>query len=471
MSTSSETLYWASVRDDFLVFVQQAFAFLYPGKTFDENWHIEAIIHHAMRCVAGELPRLIINLPPRQLKSFIISIALPAFVIGRDPTAKLICVSYSEDLAKSLARDFRRIVDSTWFQNVFPEVKRAKSTELEFVTDQGGFRLATSVGGTLTGRGGDIMIVDDPIKPQDALSDSLRNSANEWFRSTLLSRLDDKRYSILLIVMQRLHVNDLTGFVEAAGGFFKLSLPAIAERDETIDIRDGVAYKRLEGEALHEEREPIAILEGIRNQMGTANFAAQYQQHPEIPEGAMFKRAWFKFINKLPQPLPEGHYFVSIDTALSTAESADYSALTLIYADRNGYVICHAERGHWDYEELKRRAHSYIERFGRDNVDFIVEATGAGISLISYLRKNLLHCFSYFPKDGKQTRAAYALPTIHEGRVFILNQPGKNAWIEPYLNEFLTFPHGRFDDQVDSLVQFIIWAEKRFNPQTRIWFA
>ena len=174
------------------------------------------------------MPRLIINLPPRQLKSFIVSVALPAFILGMDPSAKIICISYSDDLAKALARDFKRIIESAWYRTVFPDVRPTKMTESEFVTDQGGTRYATSVGGTLTGRGGDFIIIDDPIKPEEALSDKARQSTNEWYKSTLLSRLDDKAKSVLILVMQRLHVNDLTGFVEASGGFHKLALPAIA---------------------------------------------------------------------------------------------------------------------------------------------------------------------------------------------------------------------------------------------------
>jgi len=128
----------------------------------------------------------------------------------------------------------------------------------------GGYRLATSVGGTLTGRGGDFILIDDPIKPDDAMSDKARNSVNEWFSTTLLSRLDDKKASVLILVMQRLHVNDLSGFIEAGGGFHKLSLPAIATQNEEIALGNGSFHLRLEGDSLHPEREDLELLEGIR---------------------------------------------------------------------------------------------------------------------------------------------------------------------------------------------------------------
>jgi hypothetical protein len=265
---SKEEAYLAATRCDLRVFLHQAFNVVYPGKAFIDNWHVDAIIHCLERSIEGKTPRLIINLPPRQLKSFITSVVLPAFILGLDATAKIICISYSDELAKTLSRDFKRLVESAWYKTVFPHVRPTKLTEAEFATDQGGSRYSTSVGGTLTGRGGDFIIIDDPIKPEEALSERARNATNDWYRSTLLSRLDDKQRSALIIVMQRLHVNDLTGFVEASGGFHKLSLPAISTQDEEVPVSAHEVYLREEGEPLHKERENLQTLERIRDQIG-----------------------------------------------------------------------------------------------------------------------------------------------------------------------------------------------------------
>ncbi len=252
------------------------------------------------------MPRLIINLPPRYLKSFIVSVAWPAFVLGVDPTAKIICVSYAEGLSKLLARDFRRIVESDWYRKVFPHVVLKSSAQDEVVTDQGGCRFGVSVGGSLTGRGGDFIIIDDPLKPEDALSDKARQSNNGWLKSTLLSRLDDKKRSVLILVMQRLHVNDLTGYIEGAGDFYKLSFPAIAMQQEVIALRHGEHHVRQAGEPLHEELEDLDVLGKIRDQLGLRNFAAQYQQHPAAPEGALFKRKYLQVIEQMPNFGPDG---------------------------------------------------------------------------------------------------------------------------------------------------------------------
>jgi len=469
MKYSTEEAYLAAIRSDLKVFMQQSFHEIYPGKEFMDNWHIDAIIYHIELSIKGKQPRLIINLPPRQLKSFIVSVVLPAFILGIDPTAKIICISYSDELAKALSRDFNRLIQSKWYRKVFPDVKLSKSTEGEVVTVDGGSRYATSVGGTLTGRGGDFIIIDDPIKPEEAHSDKARQSTNEWFRSTLLSRLDDKARSVLILVMQRLHVNDLTAYVEGCGGFNKLALPAIAIKDEIIPISGLEAYQRRVGEALHAERENMATLEGIKDQVGPYNFAAQYQQHPECPEGNLIKRKYLQIISDLSEIKPGGLAWVSIDSALSTSETADYSAISMGYSNEDGHYILDAERGRWDFEQLLVKALGYAKRY--PDVTFIVEQAGSGISLIQYLRKKGIPCITYRPKEDKVVRAALVLPIFYAGRVYLVSKEGKNSWIEPYINELVSFPNGRFDDQVDSLVQALRWAEPRVNPVGRCYLC
>jgi predicted phage terminase large subunit-like protein len=462
MSATDIKVYFSAVRADFKVFLQQAFATLHPGTPFLNNWHLDAIIHCLEQGLHGKMPRLAINLPPRHMKSLIVATAWPAFVMGRDPTAKFICVSYSDDLARHHAREFRRLVESPWYRATFPELKLTKSTEGEVVTDQGGYRYTTSVGGTLTGRGADFIIIDDPIKPDDARSDKARESVNEWFRSTLVSRLDDKEFSVMILVMQRVHVNDLTGYLEAGGGVHRLSLSAIARREETIALRGGQWHQRLVGDVLHPERESLVALERIRRELGPLNFSAQYQQAPETPDGSLFKLKWFKRIDKLPKIGPYATLYCSIDSAVSTAQTADYSAISLILVDGRNFYVMSAERGRWDYEQLKAKALAYCARYKA--VSFVIEAASSGISLIQYLRSKQITCFWYTPKLDKMARACNALPIVAAGRVHLLETPGKCDWVPIYLNEFVTFPFGRFDDQVDSLVQLLPWADARHNP-------
>jgi predicted phage terminase large subunit-like protein len=468
MEFSNEKAYWAAVRLNLKVFLVHSFNTIYPGKAFLDNWHIDAIVHSLELSIEGEQPRLIINLPPRQLKSFITSVVLPAFILGQDPSAKIICISYSDELARTLARDFKRIVESAWYPKIFPHVQPTKTTENEFVTDQGGFRYATSVGGSLTGRGADFIIIDDPIKPEEANSDSTRKKVNDWFQSTLFSRLDDKKRSVMIIVMQRLHVNDLTGFAQDDGGFKKLSFPAIANGDAFIPVSATENYYRKDGEPLHAEYEDLNTLEQIRDQIGKYNFVSQYQQSPETPSGGLIKREYIRIIDHFPKIRPGGYWWVSIDSALSTSETADYSALTLGYSNTDGHFVLKVERGRWDYEMLKRKALSYLRRI-RDEVFFIVEAAGSGISLIECMKKAQLRCVPHRAKHDKVVRASVVLPLFLDGRVHICNLKSHNGWVEGFINELLTFPNGRHDDQVDSLVQALRWAEPLVNPGGRFY--
>ncbi len=169
----------ALLRHDFSAFVRKVFATLESGQAYVPNWHLEAIGYQLERVRRGEIKRLIINMPPRSLKSMTASVAFPAFVLGHNPTRRIICVSYSGDLAKKLANDFRAVAEARWYRELFPGTRIGqKDSESEIELTARGFRLATSVGGTLTGRGGDLIIIDDPLKPDDACSEIKRNAAN-----------------------------------------------------------------------------------------------------------------------------------------------------------------------------------------------------------------------------------------------------------------------------------------------------
>ena len=225
----------ALLRTDFIAFADKAFQELNPGKEFLPNWHIELIAEGLQRCCAGKLRRLIINVPPRYLKSHLTSICFPAWLLGHQPNAQIICVSYAQDLSNRLAADCRCVIASDWYQDLFPEARLAADRQSvhDFSTTQRGFRLATSVGGVLTGRGADFIIIDDPLKPDEALSETLRNSVNEWYDNSVLSRLNDKRTGCIILVMQRLHEDDLVGHVLRQGDWRVLKFPAIAEENET----------------------------------------------------------------------------------------------------------------------------------------------------------------------------------------------------------------------------------------------
>lgn len=170
------------------------------------NWHIEVLAAELEVALQGKIRRLIINIPPRHLKSLCASIALPAWALGFNSAMQLMCVSYAQDLSDKLARDSRSIMMSDWYKKTFrTRLSPQKQSVQEFVTTNHGYRLATSVGGVLTGRGADMIIIDDPLKPDEALSESPRKAVNDWYDNTLYSRLNDKQQGCIILIMQRLH--------------------------------------------------------------------------------------------------------------------------------------------------------------------------------------------------------------------------------------------------------------------------
>jgi hypothetical protein len=225
----------AIIGTDLHSFIRASFPIVSGGDEFLPNWHVEAMAYALAEVLGGRTRRLIITVPPRSLKSICASVAFPAFALGHNPSLRIIGVSYSESLARKHANDCRALMRSSLYRAVFPatRISPAKDTETEVMTTARGSRLATSVGGTLTGRGGNLLIIDDPLKPQDAHSESARDSLKQWYANTLLSRLDNKVDGSIVVVMQRLHPDDLVGHLLEQGGWTHLNLPAIAE-DETM---------------------------------------------------------------------------------------------------------------------------------------------------------------------------------------------------------------------------------------------
>jgi predicted phage terminase large subunit-like protein len=449
---SKRRLLHAALRNDPRFFLQKVFATICPGQLFIPGFYIDAIVSQLERVLRGECHRLIINMPPRSLKSIIASVSFPAYVLGHNPTRRFICVSYSGDLAKKHSNDFRAVIESPWYRDLFPHTRagRYKNTEAEIQLTRHGFRLATSVGGTLTGRGGDTIIIDDPLKPDDALSEAKRTAANEWFKNTLLSRLDDKRTGAIIVVMQRVHVDDLTGFLlEQSDEWEVLSLPAIAVTDQEILTWGGQIYHRKHGESLSPEREPLEVLDALKQQIGSYAFSAQYQQSPAPPEGAMIKRAWVQRYTDLPPESERALIMQSWDTASKGGPENDWSVCTTwVVARRQRWYLVDVWRGRADYPALKSRVEKQAKKWGARRV--LVEDAGAGIALVQELRGRVAGIIAVKPEGDKVTRMSVASALFEAGQVFL---PERAPWLPDLEDELFSFPGSRHDDQCDSISQ------------------
>ncbi len=453
----------ALLRNDFASFIQKTFATVSPGTPFLPNWHIQAIAYQLERCYRREINRLIITLPPRNMKSIAGSVAFTAWLLGLDPTYKIINVSYGADLVAKHGIDTRRVMESDWYKNLFPRTRidQNKNTQTELMTTAGGVRFASSVHGSLTGRGGNIIIIDDPHKLDDMMSVSQLENTIEWYRTTLLSRLDNKQSDVIILIQQRVHENDLAGYLMGTGGWVHLNLPAIAEDDEQISLgREGM-YTRRAGEALHPARESLEILNKLKQELGSFQFAALYQQRPVPIEGGMIKWPWFMTYDKIPDKSSGDKIIQSWDTASKAEAIHDYSVCITFLVKKKKYYILDVYRERLEYPMLKKVIPKHAKRWDANLV--IIEDKNAGTQLIQELKGDSdLNIKKYNPVEDKVTRMMMGTFMIEGGRVFV---PVEAPWLADFKHELLMFPKGKHDDQVDCLSQFLDWAKKHSGRQ------
>lgn len=456
--TASE--YQALLRRDFMTFAHRAFVQLNPQTEFLFNWHLDLIADRLMACMEGRCRRLIINLPPRSLKSHLVSVALPAFWLGRHPSAQIICASYGQELAEKFSTDTRKVMTAEWYEAIFPtRLAPTPNTVRGFHTTAHGARLATSVGGPLTGRGGDLIILDDPQKPEDALSEVARVKVRDWFDTTLYSRLNNKNEGCIILVMQRLHMDDLAGYLCEKGGWEVLNLAALAleeERFEYTTLAGPQAHVRQPGEALHPERESVDTLEGIRASLGEWTFASQYQQTPAPRGGAMVKESWLMRYDLTQLPDRFERTIMSWDTASKASELSDYSVGTVWGVKGKQIYLLYVYRKKVNYPELKQAIKALNQDWNPSEI--LIEDKASGIQLIQELLHEGVRGIKGIKPEGDKIMRMHAQTTpFEQGRVLL---PMQAPWLADYQNELLAFPFSRHDDQVDATAQALKWLHE-----------
>lgn len=451
-------------RHDFGAFLRKAWPWIHGGEELVWNWHLDAVCHRLDCLYTGTSHRLVINLPPRNGKSKTVSVIWVAWMLGIDPGLNFVCVSYSNELSVKLARDCLMVMQSPGYRKIFPQtiVSRRRSAAADFETTRGGGRLATSVSGSLTGRGGDIIIIDDVIKPEDAHSENARNKVNAWFKSTLALRLNDKKSGKLLCLMPRLHQDDLSGVLMNSAVWDQLSLPAIATCEEKIPLPGGLLHHREIGDVLHPEREPLAILEQLKKTIGTNAFQAQYQQNPVPAGGTLFKSTWLSEWPEDFDPSACGEVVQSWDTAVKTGARNDFSVCITALICRKSIYILDVFRARLQFHELKAKAMELPRLHGAKVI--LIEDASSGAALVQSLRAEKLsgvpRLIARRPEGGKLIRFLLASAMIQARQLFL---PGDANWLGDFTSELLGFPFARFDDQVDALSQLLIWAHEQDN--------
>lgn len=460
----------ALVRQRLFPMVMLAFATLHPEKPpLQAAWYLRALCWWLERVARGELPLSMIWLQPRALKSITVAIVFPCWLLGRDSTQQVMVATYGEVLSREHAEKRRLIMESDWYKRIFPRTRIARggSTLLRMKTTMGGECRAVSVGGAVTGRGANVIILDDCMKSDDSNSEAVRQRVKDWYSKAVFNRLNDKPTGAIISIQQRVHEDDLPAHL-LERGYECLNLPAVADRDYHIEIGDGVTHHWKRGELLDPDRFPEKVLEAERLNMGPQDYSAQYLQNPVSLEGNLLKMEHFR---RYEQPI-ERHQFDRViqswDPAATDLPTSDWSVCTTWGVVAGRLFLLDLFRRRIDYPNLKKAVIAQREAWSADRV--IIERSSNGLPLVQQLlREGPFRAISWPPSGIRQQDKAERLLAqtgqIEEGRVWL---PAELNGLDCFLSELRAFPNGRHDDQVDLLTQaleFLFWEWRSLLEQ------
>lgn len=418
---------------------------------FDLPPHLARLVDKLEALERGKLSRLIVAMPPRHGKSQLGSVFFPAWSLGRSPTRKVIFATYSQDLAEEIGRQVRNKLADPVHRLIFPACELSADSQAahRFSTTAGGDYYAVGRGGAITGRGCELLVLDDPLKGvEEAQSAAIRRSLHTWFRTDVYSRLHPG--AGILLISTRWAEDDLAGMLlreHAADGWEVLALPAIAET--TND-----PLGRAEGDPLWPARYSLDLLQDIKAHASPSYWSALYQQRPTPIEGAIFKRDWWRTYRE--QPASFDRIVMSVDSAFSSKETADYSAMTTWGETKTGFYLLGLWRGRVEFPELKRKL-VVLAGERKPNV-ILIENRASGQSLIQELQRDTtLPIKPIDVSKDKVVRANAVTPTIEAGRVYL---PEGASWLTDYLDELSSFPTARHDDLVDSTTMALDWMRR-----------
>ena len=453
----------AARRTHFPLFLMKVFETLHPGEPpLKLPWYLYSMCHALTEVRAGSKRRLVITVPPRHLKSITASVAFVAWLLGHDPSLKIMVASYSQDLARLHSNLTRNVMETDWYKKDFPRTRISDrgNRALELETSAGGVRKAVSVGGSITGFGADIIIVDDCMKADEARSQAARDEVRAWFDNTLSTRLNDKAKGIIVSIQQRLHEDDLPAYM-LEKGYEHLNLPSVAEKQERVRIGPDRWHTRNVGDLLNPDRENREVLDQLRRDLGSAVFTAQYQQDPIAPEGNLLRWEWFGAYGAL----PERHEFLKVvqswDTGMSAAPSSDFSVCTTWGFHREEYkwYLADVYRQRLDFPDLKRAVIRLQQQWKADAV-IVEDARKWQIFMAGTARVGALFPIMIKPVVGKEERFTGCLAEVEAGNLLL---PVDAPWLAAFRSELKAFPNGRHDDQADSFSQFVSYQLRKWT--------
>lgn len=461
-------------REKLDAFTCKAFSVIEPGSEFTYNWHIGCISEHLEASFRGEIKDLIINIAPRTLKSVHIAQIYPSWAMGKQPHHQFIGASYAHSLAERNVMRCRHIMNSEWYQEIFPEtiISADQNQKDYFTTTRAGQYKGTGIGGTITGFGCNSLLVDDALNPQESVSDTIRNNTNDEIRSTLFSRFNDYNKRRFIMIMQRLHEDDPTGNLLKDGGYYHLMLPAIATKKIQIDLH-GLHWEMDEGDYLTPRLDKEA-LDKLRTDLGEYHFAGQYMQSPVPIGGGDLRPEWVQFYAE--GGIKPGQMNVVILVDPSGGEDlnkkkkklSDFTAMLVVgLAPDNNYYLLDAIRDRLNPTErvdtLFMLHRKWNELCGKPpKVGY--EKYGMMTDTHYIKEKNKQDAYNFATIElggtmGKEERIRRLIPDLQRGRwffphkLFYVDGEGRRFdLVQEILNsEMATFPRGRFDDCIDAL--------------------
>ena len=450
-------------------FVKAFWPIVEPTTPLIWNWHLDLVCEYLEAVTAGRIQDLIINMPPRHAKSTLVSVMWPCWVWVSEASKRMIFSSYAQELATRDSVKCRRILTSPEFLSRWGDRVRLtgdQNVKTRYENTATGYRMATSVGGSVTGEGGDVLVVDDPHNIKEIHSDTIRRSVLEWWDSVMSTRRNDPERSARVIIMQRGHREDLSGHVLKRDDYHHLCIQSVAEKKETITFPvSGRKVERREGDLLWPKRYGKDAIAEARRELGSYGFAAQHQQRPTPLGGGIIKRAWWKFYRKLPESVAQ--CVQSWDTAFKKGEQNDYTVGSTWIEASDGLYLVDLWRKRVEFPELKRAVVAQYDKHRPFAV--LIEDKASGQSLIQSMKRDTRLPIKAIGVDSDKIARVHAIsPAIEAGTIYL---PERASWLADFLDEFEAFPNGSYDDQVDSVSQalaFLLRLTKKSLARPRI---
>jgi len=453
-----------AIRQRFYWFCVAFFSHAFPGIRFLPNWHVEAMCFLVELAVNGDCPRLLINLPPRYLKSFIVSVALPAYLLGKDPSTRMLVATYSRDLGIEHGKRTRWIMNFDLYKRWYPNTRISTENNDEIQTTRGGSRRIVTPGSSTQGLGADFIIIDDIINGLEARSPQARREVIDYYQIGLRSRLNNAGSGSIISVQQRLHEDDFPAFLIDQGGYETLTLKAIADTDQTFELYDGKSHRQLAGDILFPGFQSQETLEQIRRDVGNIAFEAQYQQNPIPPGGALLDMSKCHHYKEPVERSDLIDCFQVWDTAFSEEPTADFSVCITFGFDGTSWLILDVFRQRLSFPNLLKAFWAQKNKWNASRVH--VEDIGSGQSLLQNIRDENHAARAWLhgsrPRQDKETRLAVASTKLENGLVKFPSFD--TSWKKELMHELRAFPNGRYDDQVDVITLFIEWVSGRRRP-------